>query len=143
MPAGARLPLPTALLLLLQLVRLLARPIEYYDLPSRPLPALPDPPGLTLGPIVNASQLRETRDIAALADGASRAAPMQAWDLVVLRTFNVGPDHRIHTFLALLNIESGRIFHLDMGQTEGSMVHKRLTTGGAWELHGAWCGHGC
>lgn len=137
-PAAA----PPLLLLLLLLVGLApplagARPIKYFDLTSRHLP-LPDPPGLTLGPIGNAT-LRETRDVVVLADGASSAAPMQAWDAALLRTFVVGAGH--HMFLTLLNVGTGRVFHLDLGEIEVDLNHKRISSGGACTRSGAGAGH--
>lgn len=118
--------------------RAAARPLEYFDTQSRQL-ALPDPPGLTFGPISNSS-LRETRDVTVLSDGASSAAPMQAWDLALLRMFHVAEGQPHHAFLALVNIEDERIFHLDLGATTGDLIRRRIISGGAAACNAcSWC----
>jgi hypothetical protein len=137
-PATARprpLSWPAVAVVLLQLLLLLlgppaarARSIKYFDLESRRLP-LPDPPGLVLGPMGN-NTLRETRDIVVLADGASSALPMQAWDAAVLRTFVVEGGH--HQFLTLLNAGTERVFHLDLGAMEFDLNQKRVSSGGMY-----------
>lgn len=114
------------LLLLLCSPAARARRIEYFDLESRPLP-LPNPPGLVLGPMGN-NTLRETRDIVVLADGASNARPMRAWDAAVLRTFVVKEGYR--QFLTLLNARDERVFHVDLGTIEFDLNQKRISSGG-------------
>ena len=119
-----------------------ARPIHYYDLETRDIP-LPDPLDLGPGPFGNA-YFRETRDIAVLADGGTSAKPIQSWDVAVLRTFILSGDKtHTHTYLALLNLETNRTFHIDMGQTQGDFIHSRLATGGACGVHLRSCMYVC
>lgn len=111
------------------------RPINYFDMETRALP-LPNPPGFGAAPS-DSAWFRETRDVAALADGGTSARPMQHWDLAVLRTFTLSKSEQ-HTFLMLLHIESNRTFFLDLGANQAELLHARLATGGA--LHREGCG---
>lgn len=111
-----------------------ARPIQYYDLETGDI-ALPDPPDLGPGPFGNA-YFRETRDIRVLADGGTGAKPIEAWDIAVLRTFILAGDKtHTHTYLALLNLETNRTFHIDMGMSQSDFIHSRLATGGLYNVH--------
>lgn len=110
------------------------RAIQYYDLETRDI-ALPDPPDLGPGPFGNA-YFRETRDIRVLADGGTGVKPIESWHIAVLRTFILADDKtHTHTYLALLNLETNRTFHIDMGMSQSDFIHSRLATGGAYNVH--------